>query len=293
MAGLHPARSARSPPHFPKRAGTGFRSPHDARSASFTRVHLQLGKAIVGAAEPSTKLAVDILQHDHIPVHVGLVALVKLLSRELVQHGWALRDDRGRSVLHFDESHLAEKNTGPETRHANCAPRFPALAHYELAGVNDEHRAPRFSFRYDGCTGVEAALDQHRDQEIDARIREATEKRCGEQELFQIGRAGSHRGNILSLPVAASRQGAACSLPEQVQPKATANAARSVAVSSEVLETRPISYLEASLQGACRSFDGRFFTGSSSDQSPSGSTCPFGNGGRNFSPSDRSTRSSR
>ena len=40
-------------------------------------------------------------------------------------------------------------------------------------------------------------------------------------------------------------------------------------------------------------FVGLAFTGSSSDQSPSGNTCPFGNGARSSSPSERSTRSSR
>ena len=91
-AWLHPKVAATTSPNG---VGTRFRGPHVARSASFTRAHLQLGKAIVGAPEPPTKLAVDILQHDYIPVDVGLVALVKLLGRELVQLGWALRDDRG------------------------------------------------------------------------------------------------------------------------------------------------------------------------------------------------------
>ena len=44
----------------------------------------------------------------------------------------------------------------------------------------------------DRGAGVEAALDQHRDQEIEACVREATEERRGEQECFQIGRADSH-----------------------------------------------------------------------------------------------------
>jgi hypothetical protein len=72
-------------------------NPYDAReSASLTRVkHLQLGNPIVGATEPPTKLAVDILHHHHIRVDVGLVARVEFLGRELVQHGWALRDDGG------------------------------------------------------------------------------------------------------------------------------------------------------------------------------------------------------
>ena len=70
-------------------------NPHDAReSASLTRVkHLQLGNAIVGAAEPPTKLTVDILHHHHIRMDVGLVAGVEFSGRELVQHGWALHDD--------------------------------------------------------------------------------------------------------------------------------------------------------------------------------------------------------
>jgi len=74
-----------------------FGAPHDAReSASLTRVkHLQLGNAIVGAAEPPTKLAIDILYHHHIRMDVGLVAPVEFSGRELVQHGWALRDDGG------------------------------------------------------------------------------------------------------------------------------------------------------------------------------------------------------
>jgi hypothetical protein len=69
--------------------------PHDAReSASLTRVkYLQLSNAIVGAAEPPTKLAVDILHHHHIRVDVGLVASVEVSRRELIQHDWALRDD--------------------------------------------------------------------------------------------------------------------------------------------------------------------------------------------------------
>src|SRR5262245_217425 len=41
------------------------------------------------------EVAVDIL-HDHrIRVDVGLVVLVVVSGRELVQHGWALRDDGG------------------------------------------------------------------------------------------------------------------------------------------------------------------------------------------------------
>jgi hypothetical protein len=61
-------------------------NPHDAREpASLTRVkHLQLGNAIVGAAEPPTKLAVDILYHHHIRMDVGLVACVEVSGRELV-----------------------------------------------------------------------------------------------------------------------------------------------------------------------------------------------------------------
>jgi hypothetical protein len=49
-------------------------NPHDAREpASLTRVkHLQLGNAIVGAAEPPTKLAVDILHYAE--ESVGLAA---------------------------------------------------------------------------------------------------------------------------------------------------------------------------------------------------------------------------
>jgi hypothetical protein len=74
-----------------------FGDPHDAReSASLTRVkHLQLGNAIVGAAEPPTKLAVDILYHHHIRMDVGLVACVEVSGRELVQHGWTFGDDGG------------------------------------------------------------------------------------------------------------------------------------------------------------------------------------------------------
>src|SRR6516225_145311 len=55
----------------------------------------QLGNAIVGAAEPPTELAVDILQHHHIRGDVGLVVGVEVSGRKLVQHGWALRDDGG------------------------------------------------------------------------------------------------------------------------------------------------------------------------------------------------------
>src|SRR5260370_16539930 len=100
-------------------------NPHDAReSASLTRVkHLQLGNAIVSAAESPTKLTVDILHHHHIPIDVGLVAPVEFTGRELVQHGWALRDDGGGSVLHFDKRHFAEKITCLQTRHPNYLPR--------------------------------------------------------------------------------------------------------------------------------------------------------------------------
>lgn len=54
---------------------------------------LQLRNAIVGTAKPPTKLAVDILHHHHIRVDVGLVVRVELSSRQLVQQGWALRND--------------------------------------------------------------------------------------------------------------------------------------------------------------------------------------------------------
>jgi hypothetical protein len=70
--------------------------PGDARApVSLTRLKQQLGNAIVGAAEPPTKLAVDILYHHHIRMDVGLVARVEVSGRELVQHGWAFRDDGG------------------------------------------------------------------------------------------------------------------------------------------------------------------------------------------------------
>ena len=64
-------------------------------SASFTRVKAQLGNAAVGAAEPPAKFAVDVLHHDHIGVDVGLVVRVEISGRELVQHGFGLRDDGG------------------------------------------------------------------------------------------------------------------------------------------------------------------------------------------------------
>jgi hypothetical protein len=91
------SRSAKLNHCAPFRRSQFLLNPRDAReSVSLTRVkHLQLGNAVVGAAEPPTKLAVDILQHHHIPVNVGLVALVKFLGRELVKHGWALSDDGG------------------------------------------------------------------------------------------------------------------------------------------------------------------------------------------------------
>src|SRR5216683_7980018 len=111
--------------------------PGDARaSVSLTRLKQQLGNALIGAAEPPTKLAVDILHHHHIRMDVGLVAPVEFSSRELVQHGWALRDDAGGSVLHFDKRHFAEKITRLETRHANYVPGIRQLAHHQLAGVN-------------------------------------------------------------------------------------------------------------------------------------------------------------
>jgi len=91
------SRSAKLNHCAPFRWSLFLLNPHDAReSALLTRVkHLQLGNAIVGAAEPPTKLAVDILHHHHIRIDVGLVARVEFSGRELVQHGWALRDDGG------------------------------------------------------------------------------------------------------------------------------------------------------------------------------------------------------
>jgi hypothetical protein len=68
--------------------------PHRAMLLTGVK-HLQLGNAIVGAAEPPTELAVDILHHHRIRVDVGLVVRVEVSGRELVQHGWALRDDCG------------------------------------------------------------------------------------------------------------------------------------------------------------------------------------------------------
>jgi hypothetical protein len=138
---------------------------------------------------------------------VGLVARVEVSGRELVQYGRGLGDDGGRSVLHFDQRHLAEKITGPETRHANDVTGIQQLAHHQLAGVNNKHRTPRFSLRDHGGAGVEAALGEHGDQQIEARVREATEKRGGDQERFQIGGADGHRGNIPGLPAAASGLG--------------------------------------------------------------------------------------
>jgi hypothetical protein len=75
-----------------------FRKSGDGQHAlrHLTRVkHVQLGNAIVGAAKPPAKLAVDILYHQHICVDIGLVVRVEISGRELVQHGWALRDDGG------------------------------------------------------------------------------------------------------------------------------------------------------------------------------------------------------
>jgi hypothetical protein len=79
-------------------AGRGFLLNQVTQRAAVSLIrlkHLQLCNAIVGAAEPPTKLAVDILDHHHIRVDVGLVARVEVSGRELVQHGWALRDDGG------------------------------------------------------------------------------------------------------------------------------------------------------------------------------------------------------
>ena len=68
----------------------------DIASVTISRRSIcQLGNAIVGTAEPPTELAVDILHHHHIRVDVGLVVCVEVSGRELVQHGWAVRDDGG------------------------------------------------------------------------------------------------------------------------------------------------------------------------------------------------------
>jgi hypothetical protein len=81
---------ARNPP-----AGRSSLNPNDAsESASLTGVkRLQLGNTIVGAAEPPAKLAADVLHHHHIGMDIRLVTRVELFGRELVQQGWALRDD--------------------------------------------------------------------------------------------------------------------------------------------------------------------------------------------------------
>src|SRR5207302_7992543 len=97
-----------------------------------------------------------------------------------------------------------EKIAGLETRHADDPPGIRELAHHQLAGVNDEHGAPRLAFPDDGGTGVEAALDQHCDQEIEACLCEAAEVRRGELDRFQVGGTDSHRTNILAPPAAAS-----------------------------------------------------------------------------------------
>jgi hypothetical protein len=64
-------------------------------TSSFRVMHLQLGNAIVGAAEPPAKLAVDVLHHHHIAMDIGLVTRVQLLGREFVQHRRARRDHGG------------------------------------------------------------------------------------------------------------------------------------------------------------------------------------------------------
>src|ERR1700730_17018035 len=67
----------------------------NASVSLISQKHLQLGNAIVVAAEPPTKLAVDILYHHHIRMDVGLVACVEVSGRALVQHGGAFSDDGG------------------------------------------------------------------------------------------------------------------------------------------------------------------------------------------------------
>ncbi len=58
--------------------------------------------------------------------------------------------------------------------------------------MDDEHRTPRFTFRNHNRARVEAALDQHGGEEIEACVRQATEERRGDQERFQIEGADSH-----------------------------------------------------------------------------------------------------
>jgi MFS family permease len=167
--------------------GCRFADPGSPAASFAGALPHQLGDAAVGAAQPPAQLAVDVLYHQHIGVDVGLVAGVELSSRKLVQHGRTRRDDGGRSVLHLDQRHLAKEITRCEIGHVNDLPGLPAFADHEFAGLNDEHRMARLAFRHDGGAGIEAALDQHRDQEIEACVREATEERRGEQERFQIG----------------------------------------------------------------------------------------------------------
>ena len=66
------------------------------------------------------------------------------------------------------------------------------LAHRKRAGVNDEQGASGFAFPDNGGAGIETALGQHGDQQIEACIGEPTEERCGKQEGFQIKRADDH-----------------------------------------------------------------------------------------------------
>src|SRR6185437_16426666 len=66
--------------------------------------------------------------------------------------------------------------------------------------MNNVHRAPGFSFRHDCGAVVEAALDQHRNQKIEACARKPAKKRGGEQERFQIEGAVSHGASISARP---------------------------------------------------------------------------------------------
>src|SRR3954451_9264456 len=76
--------------------------------------------------------------------------------------------------------------------------------------MDDVQRAPGLAFFHDRGAGIEAALDQHRDQQIEAWLGEAAEERRREQERFQDGRTDSHGTNIPALPAAATVSGCRC-----------------------------------------------------------------------------------
>src|SRR2546430_4581720 len=78
-------------------------------------------------AQPPAQLAVDVLQHQHVGLHVVLVQLVQVGVGQLEQPRLALDHHRERPGLHLDQCGLAEEVAGPEVHQPDRAARAAGL----------------------------------------------------------------------------------------------------------------------------------------------------------------------